>query len=106
MRLRRRDLNDFFQSSGGNDFFDGQFGFDRADYTHAPGAINVQLADGTVTKFSDGTTTVVDSTDTLRSVELITGTNFADFFNAGATANNPSGFQQQQHECRQCVGFK
>ena len=49
------DLNDFFRSSGGNDLFDGQFGYDRANYTHAPGAINVQLADGTVTKFTDGT---------------------------------------------------
>ena len=65
---------------------------DRADYTHAPGAINVQLADGTVTKFTDGTATLIDDIDTLRSVELITGTNFVDFFNAGPTANNPSGF--------------
>ena len=86
------DLNDFFRSSGGSDFFDGQFGIDRADYTHAPGAINVQLADGTVTKFTDGNATLIDDVDTLRSVELVTGTNFVDFFNAGPTANNPSGF--------------
>ena len=86
------DSNDFFRSSGGSDFFDGQFGIDRADYTHAPGAINVQLADGTVTKFTDGNATLIDDIDTLRSVELVTGTNFVDFFNAGPTANNPSGF--------------
>ena len=47
------DFNDYFHSSGGNDFFDGQLGYDRANYTHAPGAINVQLADGTVTKYTD-----------------------------------------------------
>ena len=35
---------------------------------------------------------VVGSTDTLRSVEFITGTDFADIFNAGATTNNPQGF--------------
>ena len=64
------DLNDFFQSSGGSDFFDGQFGFDRVIYTRAPGPINVQLADGTVTKYTDATKTVVASTDTLRSVEV------------------------------------
>ena len=98
------DLNDFFRSSGGNDFFDGQFGNDRADYTHAPGAINVQLADGTVTKFADGTNTSVGGTDTLRSVELITGTNFADFFNAGATANNPQGFNSTSTNAGSAVG--
>ena len=92
MRLHRPTSNDFFRSSGGSEFFDGQFGIDRADYTHAPGAINVQLADGTVTKFTDGNATLIDDIDTLRSVELITGTNFVDFFNAGPTANNPSGF--------------
>ena len=80
------DVNDYFQSSGGNDFFDGQLGYDRANYTHSSGPINVQLADGTVTKSADG------STDTLRSVEQITGTDFADMFNAGATSNNPQGF--------------
>ncbi len=86
------DFSDYFQSSGGNDFFDGQFGYDRANYTNAPGAINVQLADGTVTKYTDASKTIVDSTDTLRSVEFVTGTNFADIFNAGATTNNPQGF--------------
>ena len=86
------DLNDFFQSSAGNDFFDGKFGYDRANYTHAPGAIDVELADGTVTKYTGVIGTVVDSTDTLRSIEFVTGTDFADIFNAGATTNNSLGF--------------
>ena len=45
-----------------------------------------------MTKFTDGNATLIDDVDTLRSVELVTGTNFVDFFNAGPTANNPSGF--------------
>ena len=57
-------------------------GFDRANYTAASGAIDVQLADGTVTKFTDALRTTVAGTDTLRSIELITGTQFSDTFNA------------------------
>ena len=99
------DSNDFFQSSGGNDFFDGQFGFDRANYTNAPGAINVQLADGTVTKYTNASKTVVASTDTLRSIEFVTGTNFADIFNAGATATNSQGFNSTSTNAGSTVGF-
>ena len=49
------DNNDFLKSSGGNDLFGGNFGFDRAVYTDAPGRIDVQLADGTVTKYAGAT---------------------------------------------------
>ena len=70
------DPNDFFQASDGDDTFDGQSGFDRANYTHSPGPIDVQLADGTVEKSADG------STDTLQSIEFVTGTDFADNFDA------------------------
>ena len=80
-RRRRRfgasDQNDIFTGRAGNDTLDGQFGYDRANYGAATGPINVQLADGIVT----GDASV--GTDTLQSIELVTGSNFADTFNAG-----------------------
>ncbi|WP_291617741.1 FG-GAP-like repeat-containing protein [Bradyrhizobium sp.] len=83
------EVNDVFTGNGGNDGFDGAFGFDRAAYTHATGPIDVQLADGTVKEYSPDVVPVLLSTDTLQSIELVTGSNFADIFNAGATASNP-----------------
>jgi Ca2+-binding RTX toxin-like protein len=80
------DLNDIFTGRAGNDTLDGQFGYDRANYGAAAGPINVQLADGIVT----GDPSV--GTDTLRSIELVTGSNFADTFNAGQTISNLAGF--------------
>jgi len=77
--------NDIFTGNGGNDNFDGQFGYDRASYRNATGPINVQLAAGIVS----GDASV--GTDTLKSIELVTGTNFADTFDAtgfGATSTN------------------
>ena len=51
-------------------------GFDRAVYANEDTGINVQLAAGIVT---GGPNT---GTDTLRSIEAITGTEFADTYNA------------------------
>ena len=68
------DLNDVFTSNGGGDTFDGQSGYDRASYRDATGPINVQLAAGSVTTNA--------GTDTLKSIELVTGTNYADTFDA------------------------
>ena len=76
------DANDFFRASGGNDLFIGGFGFDRANYASASGPIAVQLAAGIVTKYADTTKTTVAGTDALQSIELVTGTDFADTFNA------------------------
>ena len=70
------DHNDIFTGKAGNDTLDGQFGFDRANYGAATAAINVQLAAGTVT----GDASV--GTDTLQSIEMVTGSDFADTFNA------------------------
>jgi RTX calcium-binding nonapeptide repeat (4 copies) len=67
--------NDRLIATGGDDTLDGEFGRDLADYSSATGPINVELAAGTVTGDS------VD-TDTLKSVEFITGTNFADTYDA------------------------
>ena len=57
-----------------------------------------------MTKYTDASKTIVDSTDTLRSVEFVTGTNFADIFNAGATTNNPQGFNSNSTNAGSTVG--
>ena len=85
------DANDFFKASGGNDLFIGGFGFDRANYASLSGPIAVQLAAGIVTKYADTTKTTVAGTDTLQSIEFVTGTDFADTFNAtGFSALSPN----------------
>ena len=85
------DANDFFRASGGNDLFIGGFGFDRANYASLSGPIAVQLAAGIVTKYADTTKTTVAGTDTLQSIEFVTGTDFADTFNAtGFSAVSPN----------------
>jgi Ca2+-binding RTX toxin-like protein len=74
------DFNDRFAGNSGNDVFEGDFGYDRAYYGNATGAINVQLASGVVTGANVGSNPA--GTDTLKSIELVTGTNFDDTFNA------------------------
>ena len=77
------DQNDIFTGNPGNDTFSGDSGYDRASYTSATAPINVQLAAGTVI----GDASV--GTDTLRSIELVSGSNFADTYNAtGFSANS------------------
>src|SRR5207248_3146549 len=63
--------NDTQQGLAGNDVLDGRTGNDRAVYTDATGGVTVDLAAGTVTGAGVGT-------DTLRSIEIIRGSNFAD----------------------------
>jgi Ca2+-binding RTX toxin-like protein len=74
------DFNDRFTGNSGNDVFEGDFGYDRAYYGNATGAINVQLASGVVVGANVGSNPA--GTDTLKSIELVTGTNFDDTFNA------------------------
>jgi Ca2+-binding RTX toxin-like protein len=83
------DVNDLFTGLGGNDTFQGGFGYDRAAYTHATGPIDVELAAGTVTDIGVNPTGI--GQDTLRSVELVTATNYNDVYNAtgfGANSTN------------------
>ncbi|MGZ5834691.1 MAG: tandem-95 repeat protein [Xanthobacteraceae bacterium] len=82
------DGQDFFSSSPGDDLSDGGPNLDRVSYANATGPINIQLADGVIT----GDASV--GADTLRSIEIVSGTAFADTFNAGATTLNPGGFSQ------------
>jgi hypothetical protein len=86
-RVRGSNFNDVITGSSSNDTLEGQGGNDRAIFNNATGAINVQLASGTVNGAGIGT-------DTLRSVENITGSNFGDTYNAsgfaGTTTNSGS----------------
>lgn len=54
----------------GNDLLDGGTGFDTASYTDATGAVNIDLASGTVTGAA--------GSDTLVSIERIIGSGYAD----------------------------
>ena len=80
-----------FQGRGGNDFIDGGGGFDRALYgfrtdNNVTGGITVDMAAGTV----DGDASV--GHDTLRSIEAVRGTNFADSYDAtGFTTTSING---------------
>ena len=73
----------------GNDYIDGRGGYDRVDYNVDPNTttgITVDLAAGSVT----GDSTI--GTDTLRGIEAIRGTNFADSYTAvgfGSGSINP-----------------
>ena len=80
-----------FAGRGGNDFIDGRGGFDRAYYSDDPTAAGIQInmASGIVTGDA------VIGTDTLRSVEGIRGTNFADTYvatNFGVSGLNVGNF--------------
>ena len=87
-----------FIGLGGDDFIDGRSGFDTASYnsfTTATGGVSVDLAAGTAT----GDASI--GTDTLRSIEGIQGTGFADTFVAtgygiagAANVGNNGNFNQ------------
>jgi hypothetical protein len=84
---------DLFQPVAGNDFVDGRGGHDEVMYgtgasSNVTGGITVHLAAGTLT----GDASI--GTDTLRSIEAISGTNFDDYFDA-------TGFRRWQHQRRQ-----
>ena len=67
-----------FEGRGGDDWIDGRGGFDQATYNSDPNTtagISVDMAGGTVTS-----TGAAIGTDTLRSVEGIVGTRFADSY--------------------------
>src|SRR5207248_1561959 len=65
-----------FDGRAGNDFIDGKGGFDRAFYNNDPtsSGIHIDMASGVVI----GDAAI--GTDTLRSIESIRGTNFADTY--------------------------
>src|SRR5262249_30688458 len=87
-----------FQGRGGNDFIDGNGGFDRVLYwwrtdDNITSGVNIKLAAGTVTALNLPAGQVDHvGTDTLRSIEGVRGTNSADKYDAtGFTTNNSNG---------------
>jgi Ca2+-binding RTX toxin-like protein len=90
-RLLGRSTWDYelFRGNAGNDFVDGRGGQDGADYANAGAGIKVDLAAGIVT----GPAATVGY-DTLRGIEHVIGSNFADTFTSsgygGASANRNS----------------
>jgi hypothetical protein len=71
--------NDVFTGLAGNDTIDGRGGFDTATYFNTyfvTGGISINMTTGVVT--GDAST----GTDTLRSIEAIQGTTFADTYTA------------------------
>ena len=65
--------NDFLQGRAGDDLLDGEAGIDFAIYTDATGPVTIDLATGTASGAGVGS-------DTLRSIEVIRGTDFADVY--------------------------
>jgi len=90
------DGNDLLAGGPGDDRLDGGNGLDRASYLQATTGITVELAAGTVT--------VGTSTDTLRSIELVRGSDFDDSYNAAgfgaASANAGSSGDFNEFEGR------
>lgn len=89
--------NDTFTGLAGNDDIDGRGGFDVSSYNNiffTTGSITVNMAAGIVTGDAS------NGTDTLRSIEGIQGTNFADTYDAtgygvaGANIGNNGTFNQ------------
>jgi Ca2+-binding RTX toxin-like protein len=81
---------DYLKGGAGNDFIDGGDSTDTVDYADATAAIRVALAAGSVTSSAANV-----GTDTLREVENILGTFYADTFDArgfgGGSVNRASG---------------
>ena len=74
-----------FRGDGGNDYIDGGPGIDRAEYRYANEGVTILLAAGQASSESSGS-------DTLRSIEIIRGSMFADTYDArgfGGAANRP-----------------
>ncbi len=90
MRGRNAWDLDEFRGFGGNDTIDGRGGNDVVNYSNQTlNGITVNLAAGTVNAGAEG------GTDTLRQIEIITGTNFADTYNAtgyGGSSVNKNSF--------------
>jgi Ca2+-binding RTX toxin-like protein len=82
-----------FDGRGGDDFIDGRGGYDEANYDADPAinaGIEADMAAGTVTSASAAV-----GIDTLRRVEAIRGTNFADVYDATGfsdTSTNAGSF--------------
>ena len=75
MRGGVNDDFETFRGDAGNDFIDGRSGWDRADYRNATEGVQILLRQGQASSTSQGT-------DTLRSIEEVRGSMFADVYDA------------------------
>lgn len=80
-RLEGQGGDDTLSGRGGIDTLDGGAGSDTVDYTSAAGAVVVNLAANQTTNDGDG------ASDTLVSIENVTGSLFADNITGSAGAN-------------------
>ena len=78
------DFVEYFEGAGGNDVINGGSGFDYAQYRSATTGVNVNLANGTA---SDG----LGGTDTLTSIEGVSGSDFNDTLTGGSTNDTLQG---------------
>ena len=74
-----------FRGMGGDDFIDGRSGKDLADYWGSNTGVTVNLAAGTASSGENGNNI---GNDTLRSIERIRGTDFADTYDARGFSGN------------------
>lgn len=75
--------NDFIRGNGGNDFINGGTGIDWASYFHATGSVTVNLTTGR----SSG----ADGSDTLFSIESLSGSSFNDILTGNSNNNVING---------------
>ncbi len=88
-------LSETFRGTAGNDSVDGSAGEDRVDYRFSTGAANVTLGNGTLGgSASDGQ----GGTDTLRNVEAVRGSAFADTLTGGGTHNTGTIYDYEVFE--------
>ena len=96
------------EGRGGDDFLDGNGGFDRVRYDRQALSglgVDVQLAAGVVTG-RDVAATAVVGTDTLRSIESVRGSNSADTYNAvGFAFNSTNGGGSDQGNFNEFEGM-
>jgi hypothetical protein len=86
-------VSETFEGMGGNDFIDGNGGFDRVRYDNQNlGALGIQvnLALGTITGRNADATDII-GLDTLRSIESVRGSTSADIFDATGFAATAVG---------------
>ena len=79
--LNGGDGDDLIEGRGGNDTLDGGIGIDTASYANASGAVTVTLT------ATGGTASGADGSDTLTSIENVTGGGFNDVLSGNANAN-------------------
>ncbi|EGF89201.1 hemolysin-type calcium-binding repeat 2 copies family protein [Asticcacaulis biprosthecium C19] len=78
--------NDSISGDAGDDLMDGGTGYDTADYAAASGAVTVNLSLSGAAQVTGGA-----GTDTLVSVENVTGSAFADNLTGSTSANQIDG---------------